>query len=120
MKYSCTGQCCERFFLPRSPLELWTQYEDWLIAGMSSELDIDKIAPMVTPLEQEGSGYWYSCKHFDTETRLCKIYESRPNMCRDYPYDSPCRYCGLENEDYQSREVLPEGGVGFDRLKMGG
>ena len=36
--------------------------------------------------------YNYTCKHFDTETRNCKVYEQRPNMCRTCP--SVCNYKG--------------------------
>jgi len=27
----------------------------------------------------------FRCTHFDTRTRRCDSYESRPGMCRDYP-----------------------------------
>jgi len=38
---------------------------------------------------------WYACRHWDEETRLCRIYEHRPQICRDFPYDEECRHgCG--------------------------
>jgi Fe-S-cluster containining protein len=45
----------------------------------------------------ESEGHVYTCRHFDDETRLCTIYERRPEMCRDYPYghNGGCEYeCG--------------------------
>jgi len=27
----------------------------------------------------------FRCTHFDSRTRVCDSYESRPGMCRDYP-----------------------------------
>jgi Fe-S-cluster containining protein len=38
----------------------------------------------------------FTCKNWDEQTRLCGIYETRPNMCRDYPYEGrSCeRGCG--------------------------
>lgn len=36
----------------------------------------------------------YTCKHFDSETGNCGIYEIRPAMCRNYPYASTCNYAG--------------------------
>lgn len=77
--------------------------------------DGEVIADMVIPLsiaqanerlERFGSdreylpdceGHVYTCRHFDEGTRLCAIYEQRPEMCRDYPYgnDGGCEYeCG--------------------------
>lgn len=36
------------------------------------------------------------CKHFDFETRKCKIYETRPKMCRDAKVGAPnCLYSRL-------------------------
>lgn len=33
--------------------------------------------------------HFYTCKHFDEETRACTNYEGRPPVCRGYPwYDS--------------------------------
>ena len=33
----------------------------------------------------------YGCRNFDPETRDCRIYETRPPMCRRYPA-KPCKY----------------------------
>lgn len=30
--------------------------------------------------------WYYSCRHFDAETRLCGAFEDRPKPCRDYPW----------------------------------
>lgn len=38
----------------------------------------------------------YTCKHFDTKTNLCTIYEIRPLMCRNYPNGHACRYKGCK------------------------
>lgn len=32
-----------------------------------------------------GRVFIFRCTHFDTATRLCDSYDSRPGMCRDYP-----------------------------------
>jgi Fe-S-cluster containining protein len=80
--------------------------------------DGDQIADMVVPLslaeanerlerfgadrmyEPDAEGHLYTCRHFDDATRLCTIYEQRPEMCRDYPYacGGGCEYeCGYES-----------------------
>jgi hypothetical protein len=30
--------------------------------------------------------HFYSCRAFDPTARRCTIHETRPNMCRDYPW----------------------------------
>lgn len=119
----CNGSCCERFFLPAKMNEIWKHYEDFILTGVMKWEDLDKIAPMVIPLDDEGlegeseKGYWYTCKHWDQETRLCKIYEQRPQMCRNYPYSSPCTHCGWENEEFleeQKNKLRKPGGININ------
>jgi len=30
--------------------------------------------------------YFYTCDAWDEKTHLCKMYESRPEVCRDFPF----------------------------------
>jgi Predicted Fe-S-cluster oxidoreductase len=32
------------------------------------------------------------CMFLDPDKRVCTIYDARPNVCRDYPYESRCGY----------------------------
>ncbi len=34
---------------------------------------------------REDKAFIFKCTHFDTDTRHCDSYDSRPGMCRDYP-----------------------------------
>ena len=47
------------------------------------------------------------CFFYDSETRLCKIYEDRPEGCRYYPivYDVKKRKC-VADKDCPSRETM--------------
>ena len=36
----------------------------------------------------------YTCKNFNTESRNCMIYDSRPWMCSAYPYGGECKFEG--------------------------
>ena len=114
----CTGECCSKFWLPQPPAYYQAWYEKWINQGQHQEDDPDSIrliGPMliyIGPVEDgDKKGYWYTCKHYDTETTMCRIYKQRPRMCADYPYDSACTYCGWVNEDFKTKEVLPEGGI---------
>lgn len=33
----------------------------------------------------------WSCVAWDRQTGLCREYEKRPQVCRDYPYGNPCQ-----------------------------
>jgi Fe-S-cluster containining protein len=111
----CIGKCCERFFLPYSPMELDREYRNKasLSRGVRIDdqvvLDVEVFAPLVVYLEYSdldyngnhvGSfGHWYTCRWFDTRHRLCKAYEHRPDICSGYPYGKRCQYPGCSKGD---------------------
>lgn len=100
----CTGHCCERFYLPWTPAELKRRAKDH-----PDDKQLNQVAEMVIFLEYgtnkhslrpgQHFGNWYTCKNFDTKTRGCTIYETRPDMCREYPYSEPCDYNVCEWDD---------------------
>lgn len=99
----CDGSCCAAFYIP-------THKDDFAKVIPETPDDIT-IRHMLIPLtrvevrdrrEQFGidfglppkntAGHWYKCRHWNEETRLCGIYEQRPKMCRDFPYEKKCEY----------------------------
>ncbi|MDX1973373.1 MAG: YkgJ family cysteine cluster protein [Candidatus Sumerlaeia bacterium] len=58
----------------------------------------------------------FRCSHFDTQTRRCDSYDSRPGMCRDYPrlllwegeppFLSGCGYRAIHPEAEKLRKRL--------------
>lgn len=80
----CTAKCCRYFALPiETPTEMKDfQFIRWyLLHGQASVFTED--------------GEWYllmhtQCKHLG-EDNLCQIYETRPQICRDYTIDN-CEY----------------------------
>lgn len=116
----CTGHCCELFYLPFTPKQikqvrkLKEKKERGHItfkkgkavnANDGGLYEIKEIAEMVIPispskekvtatiLNQGGyhKDHYYTCKNFDKETRNCKIYSSRPHMCRNHPVQIYCK-----------------------------
>lgn len=87
---SCTGNCCENFPLPLSKEMLKRRAQESKNAN-GSLLEMRMIADMVIPIQKEAfyhgdkRYFWFTCKHFDKQTRKCTIYEKRPVMCRTYP-----------------------------------
>lgn len=83
-------------------------------ANNADDPEYDQIRDMliVIPPDNEFPYVTYSCTHWQRETRLCTIYDQRPRMCSNYPYDSVCRHCGMvfacgADEHYQTRYPLP-------------
>lgn len=101
----CTGHCCESFGFyldnhdPTDPESVRERLR--ASAGPENAQIADMIVPLrpinVGDLIPSGElasmpGYLFTCKNFDTATRSCTIYETRPAMCRDFPYTRPCPY----------------------------
>ena len=106
MTDSCAGACCAAF-----PLAI---NHPAFNKGAKGEAAF--IADMVIPLTRRQAlarsrkfGYpdppkypsnwsWFTCRHWDEETRLCGVYDKRPAMCQDYPYfNNKCeRGCGYK------------------------
>ena len=96
----CDGRCCELFALSKP--------HEHLIAHQTDIQDGETIAGMVISQGQSNDGVWlFSCQHFDTDSRRCRIYEQRPDMCRRYPYDGRCGFCGyVESVEHSSERVV--------------
>jgi Fe-S-cluster containining protein len=61
----------------------------------------DMLIPLGTSTYGDGEkSFLYTCRHHDTETGDCRIYETRPMMCSEYPYGNECAIegCTAENK----------------------
>jgi Fe-S-cluster containining protein len=105
----CSGHCCEKFVLRWNPEELAKVGKDFSEGHTTFGEDqkMDMVAEMVVPIEPEIKDgkptgfYFYTCKNFDTATRNCTVYESRPPMCSRYPhYGDASRKCENPNCTY--------------------
>lgn len=97
----CSGHCCRDFTLPFSPEEVRMKSLRAQLAPTDSPVgwkrDIAMIADMLIFLRVDKNEhhmrapwrellYHYTCKNFDPATNNCTAYDTRPAMCRDYPY----------------------------------
>ena len=100
---ACPAHCCEMFWINSSKKKRGYTPDDMRQALRNNhrsraQAETEKIARMVLALgyrrkPHDGKlTFMWTCNHFDTETRLCKIYEDRPKMCRDHPGKSECKY----------------------------
>lgn len=65
-------------------------------ARYAADFGDEPFATAMGGVVDENSNLW-TCRHWDTETRLCTVYESRPGMCRDYPYGAACGGCSYQS-----------------------
>lgn len=80
----CTAKCCKYFALPiDTPTERQDfDYIRWYLLHQGASVFVDE-------------GTWYllvhsPCRHLQADNR-CGIYETRPQICRDYTTDK-CEY----------------------------
>ncbi|MEK6237050.1 MAG: YkgJ family cysteine cluster protein [Planctomycetales bacterium] len=82
----CTAKCCNYIALPIETPDEWSEYEfiRWYILHKGATIFLD-------------DGTWYLCVRTVCEHLLpdhrCGIYETRPQICRDYTTDG-CEYEG--------------------------
>lgn len=104
---TCPGYCCAAFYWPRTVTYMrkhagqmydGEQIRDMLIPLTPKEARerYEKFSGKTTnAYVWKNRGHHFTCKNWDEETRLCKVYEDRPAMCRDYPYGQECQHgCG--------------------------
>jgi Fe-S-cluster containining protein len=99
----CTGECCREFPMSTPYAVLMDNYKAWISGnkdGLTIINDIHLIFPMVRRVRKEDGNQLYSCVHWDRKTKLCGIYDIRPQMCRDYPYGGQCykHGCKINND----------------------
>jgi Fe-S-cluster containining protein len=77
----CTAKCCKYFALPIEDPETFEEFEylRWFL-----------LHDRASVFKEEGS--WYllvhtTCKHLRSDN-MCGIYETRPQICRDYTTDN--------------------------------
>lgn len=92
----CTGHCCKKFYLPMAKVE---DIKDIVqdakyIRDMLIKLPLQTHGSDGEPTPVEAQDHYWTCKHFDETSGDCTAYESRPAMCKDYPYGLPCRTKG--------------------------
>lgn len=99
----CTGHCCEKLYIPLSPMELQFdakraalkkgRYQD--VAIIADMVYLTKTYPKKAGRKGDTTQYVYGCRHFDGMN--CRNYANRPALCSDYPYGPKPN--GSENAD---------------------
>lgn len=116
----CTGHCCRSFTLPCDWATMiagawyWfnTAVPPWAATAygvaVRNSLAFEngyQIAHMVVPVPDSAEVHaryrsllkdglhYYACKN-QSPSGDCTIYETRPQMCRNFPYEQPCPFVG--------------------------
>ena len=128
---TCDGRCCACFPLSwevagPDGIASWHDpdgdplTERQFIADMLVPLNLPEAISRWTELDLGPIPQWiehspqnlYTCRHWDTDTRLCTRYDERPWLCRAYPYQSNCQHEGCTYRQpisYWVGEALREG-----------
>lgn len=96
------GGCCDPVVMPFTqaeairmpPTELDAAHRKWVLndlTPMSYHEGIAKMPHMRGQSMATASGelsmpFFFRCRWFDNETRLCTNYENRPEVCSSYPW----------------------------------
>lgn len=90
----CTAKCCQYIALPIETPTDWKDFDEirWYLTHQDIGVFVDE-------------GNWYlmvhrACKHLQSDYR-CGIYETRPQICRDYHADA-CEY----DDDYTYEKIF--------------
>lgn len=127
--HRCSGDCCQLFCIMGKTVE---ELKELINAGNYSAND-QQIPNMIVPLSYEEyvikanelrkdgleiikkddyNNNWFRCKNYDAVEKICRIYDTRPDMCRTYPYcrgEKGCEYrnCTLNFQTIDSpKEVI--------------
>lgn len=102
----CLARCCECFRIKRDDLKALREDPESVRDGPYIAAMLRPITPQKAQKFHRAWGFvgwkpepgdsFFKCKHFDPHTRLCRAYEDRPGMCRDYgTAKAPCKHgCG--------------------------
>lgn len=91
------GHCCERFYISggKGPLELLTDLLTRVVEEKGTYGPQDGVLWLgqLTPTwDDEKQMFSYSCGYFTRDEGgqgVCTIHDTRPEMCRNFPYGRP-------------------------------
>jgi Fe-S-cluster containining protein len=111
------GGCCETPMIQTGRLFFYLPTCRWLF------LTWQRLVNQLELLnaDRATSTFTFRCGHWDTETRRCDSYATRPGMCRDYPrllLDSvnpklldSCGYRAVDRRAQRLRRIFAENGL---------
>lgn len=96
----CTGECCRIF--PISGMTRQQIKEKTAVDCISTPEGLAILAFMIpTGLLGVSNDPLFTCAHWHPETKHCLVYESRPKLCREYPYEGGyCKHCQRAPETF--------------------
>ena len=83
---ACSGHCCNGFSLSHK-----VDGEDMCLIKKDTEYIHEHIGDFMEFNHEDDTVSWWKCNRFDSEVKLCSMYDERPNLCKSYhceDYDS--------------------------------
>ncbi|HEU01319.1 MAG TPA: hypothetical protein ENH89_13425 [Aurantimonas coralicida] len=98
----CDGRCCQQFPVSHDWYWQGRRLRSFIVGNKDQSPEWTRIRQILIPVI--GRRNLFACNEFDQESGTCRAYDDRPGLCRRFPYDDPCRYCGARS-DAQARGV---------------
>lgn len=88
----CTGECC-RVFVLSNDVETFVRV-DQLPDDLRRLFVLQDVVPE-TP--ERVAHARFGCSAWDSTSRRCMAYDSRPSLCVRYPEAQHCHHCGAQS-----------------------
>jgi Fe-S-cluster containining protein len=90
---ACPGYCCTYKLIPVTERDVQRLARHFGISDGAAEERFTRIvAGDIGMRHKKDHVYASTCIMFDREKRCCTVYESRPQVCREYPVGRRCGY----------------------------
>jgi Fe-S-cluster containining protein len=83
---SCCGDCCDPVWFPLGPADLRQGAVTATAEPHASNLRFAATHWRPTGARDDAGRFAYACSAFDPATRLCTAHDTRPPICRGYPW----------------------------------
>lgn len=91
----CVAYCCTYTLIPANKTDIKRLARHFDVTPKQAERLFTKKGDKENPRvlrHVDDKHFVTACMFLDQKTRLCKIYEARPGICRDFPTQPRCGY----------------------------
>ena len=84
----CNGHCCVGFTLTTIRQDTNERVE---LTKKDTEYVHERVGDFMEFIADDEDESWWKCNRFDSDTKLCSMYDERPDLCKSYhcsDYDS--------------------------------
>lgn len=97
------GKCCQKIYVQTSKHVIKDEKE------FEKLKLLHRFYSYLTVVDKDETGLVFSCSNLDEKTKLCKIHNKRPGICRRYPQEELFKMGGTIAEEcgYRLVPIIP-------------